>query len=84
MGHKQPNARGERPPTSLDTEAGWAKAGWQGWWDGWNLPLAVAVGPVWIPWAAARTAANTAANDVAPRLVEPLPAEIRCVLGATA
>jgi hypothetical protein len=46
------------------------------------LPLAV--GPVWIPWAAARTAANTAANDVAPRLVEPLPAEIRCVLGDTA
>jgi hypothetical protein len=48
------------------------------------LHLAVAVGPVWIPLAAELTAANTADNEVAPRLVEPLPAEIRFVLGDTA
>jgi Transposase DDE domain len=67
-------------PVATDTEAGWSKLEWYGW----KLHLAVAVGPVWIPLAAELTAANTADNEVALRLVEPLPAEIRFVLGDTA
>jgi hypothetical protein len=82
--HKKHKERGQIPHTSIDTEAGWSKSGWHGWWYGWKLHLAVAVGPVWIPLAAELTAANTADNEVAPRLVEPLPAEIRFVLGDTA
>jgi hypothetical protein len=79
--HKKPKDRGEIPHTSMDTEAGWSKSGWHGWWSGWKWPLAVAVGASWIPLAAELTAAKTAANAIAPLLVEPLPAEVRFVLG---
>ena len=81
--HKKDREQGEIPHTSIDTEAGWSKSGWHGWWYGWKLHLAVAVGWVWIPLAAELTTANTADNEVAPKLVEQLPAEVRYVLGDT-
>jgi hypothetical protein len=81
--HKKHRERGELPHTSIDTEAGWSKSGWHGWWYGWKLHLAVVVGSVRIPLAAELTAANTADNEVAPQLVAPLPAEVRFILGDT-
>jgi Transposase DDE domain len=81
--HKKHRESGELPHTSIDTEAGWSKSGWHGWWYGWKLHLAVSVGAVWIPLAAELTPANTADNAVAPRLLAPLPAEVRYVLGDT-
>jgi hypothetical protein len=81
--HKKHKEAGEIPHTSIDTEAGWSKSGWHGWWYGWKLHLAVSVGAVWIPLAAELTPANTADNEVAPRLLAPLPAEVRYVLGDT-
>ena len=81
--HKKPKEAGEIPHTSIDTAAGWSKSGWHGWWYGWKLHLAVSVGAVWIPLAAELTPANTADNEVAPRLLAPLPAEVRYVLGDT-
>jgi hypothetical protein len=81
--HTKHKAQGEIPHTAIDTEAGWSKSGWHGWWYGWKLHLAVSVGSVWIPLAAELTPANVADNTVAPRLLEPLPAEGRYVLGDT-
>jgi hypothetical protein len=81
--HKKHKDQGEIPRTSIDTEAGWSKSGWHGWWYGWKLHLAVSVGSVWIPLAAELTAANTADNTVAPQLLTPLPAEVRYILGDT-
>jgi hypothetical protein len=81
--HKKHKEKGEIPHTAIDTEAGWSKSGWHGWWYGWKLHLAVSVGSVWIPLAAELTPANVADNTVAPRLLEPLPAEVRYVLGDT-
>jgi hypothetical protein len=81
--HKKHREAGEIPHTSIDTEAGWSKSGWHGWWYGWTLHLAVSVGSVGIPLAAVLTAANTAANTIAPQLLAPLPAEVRYVLGDT-
>lgn len=82
--HKKHKDNGEIPHTSIDTEAGYSKSGWHGWWYGWKLHLAGSVGAVWIPLAAELTPANTADNEVAPRLLAPLPAEVRYVLGDTA
>ena len=81
--HKKHKENGEIPHTSIDTEAGWSKSGWHGWWYGWKLHLAVAVGWVWIPLAAELTTANTADNEVAPKLLEQLPAQVRYILGDT-
>jgi hypothetical protein len=81
--HKKHKETGEIPHTSIDTEAGWSKSGWHGWWYGWKLHLAVSVGSVWIPLAAELTPANTADNTVAPQLLAPLPAEVRYILGDT-
>jgi Transposase DDE domain len=81
--HKKHKEAGAMPHTSIDTEAGWSKSGWHGWWYGWKLHVAVSVGAVWIPLAAALTTANTADNTVAPRLLAPLPAEVRYILGDT-
>jgi DDE family transposase len=81
--HKKHKEAGEIPHTSIDTEAGWSKSGWHGWWYGWKLHLAVAVGSVWIPLAAELTPANTADNTIAPQLLAPLPAEVRYILGDT-
>jgi hypothetical protein len=81
--HKKHKEAGEMPHTSIDTEAGWSKSGWHGWWYGWKLHLAVSVGSVWIPLAAALTAANTADHTIAPQLLAPLPTEGRSILGDT-
>lgn len=81
--HKQDRENGELPHRSIDTEAGWSKSGHHGWWYGWKLQLAVAVGWVWIPLAAELTVANVGDNEIAPRLLKELPAEVRYVLGDT-
>ena len=74
-------AAGLVPHTSIDTQAHWTKSGWHGWVYGWKLHLVVAVAAVWLPLAAALTAANVADNEVAPALLDELPAEVRYVLG---
>ena len=79
--HKKHREQGIVPHTSIDTEAAWSKSGWHGWWYGWKLHLAVTLGRIWIPLAAELTSANSADNEVAPRLLEPLPLEVRYVLG---
>jgi len=76
-------AQGLVPHTSIDTEAGWSKSGWHGWWYGWKLHLAVTVGTIWIPLAAELTVANHGDNEVAPRSLDQLPEEVRYVLGDT-
>ena len=32
--HKKHREQGEIPHSSIDTEAGWSKSGWHGWWYG--------------------------------------------------
>lgn len=81
--HKKHREMGAIPHTSIDTEAGWSKSGHHGWWYGWKLHLAVAVGWVWIPLAAELTIANTDDGAIAPQLIEQLPAEVRYALGDT-
>jgi Transposase DDE domain len=81
--HKKHREQGIVPHTSIDTEAGWSKSGWHGWWYGWKLHLAVTVGAVWIPLAAELTVANRGDNEVAPVLLAQLPGEVRYVLGDT-
>jgi hypothetical protein len=81
--HKKHKEAGEMPHTSIDTEAGWSKSGWHGWWYGWKLHLAVAVGSVWLPLAAEFTIASDADNVIAPKLLEQLPMMVRYVLGDT-
>jgi Transposase DDE domain len=81
--HKKHKEKGEIPHTSIDTEAGWSKSGWHGWWYGWKLHLAVTVGAVWIPLAAELTVANRGDNEEAPLLLAQLPWEARYVLGDT-
>jgi Transposase DDE domain len=81
--HKKHREQGLIPHSSIDTEAGWSKSGWHGWWYGWKLHLAVTVGAVWIPVAAELTVANRGDNEVAPWLLRQLPGEVRYVLGDT-
>ncbi len=81
--HKKHREKGEIPHSSIDTEAGWSKSGWHGWWYGWKLHLAVVVGAVWIPLAAELTVANTDDAEVAPKLLTQLPPEVRFILGDT-
>jgi hypothetical protein len=44
--HKTHREQGVIPHSSIDTEAGWSKSGWHGWWYGWKLHLAVTVGAI--------------------------------------
>lgn len=81
--HKKHREQGVVPHSSIDTEAGWSKSGWHGWWYGWKLPLAVTVGALWIPLAAELTVANRGDNEAAPLWLEQLPPEVRYVLGDT-
>jgi DDE family transposase len=81
--HKKHREKGELPHSSIDTEAGWSKSGWHGWWYGWKLHLAVTVGAVWIPLAAELTPANTDDATIASKLLLQLPAQIRYILGDT-
>lgn len=79
--HKKDREAGVVPHTSIDTEAHWTKSGWHGWVYGWKLHLATTVAGVWLPLAAELTPANAADNEVAPRLLAVLPAEVRFILG---
>ena len=81
--HKKQRLAGEVPHTSIDPEAAWSKSGYQGWWYGWKLPLAVVVGSVWSPVAAECTIASDADHVLAPKLLEPVPMAVRYVLGDT-
>ena len=81
--HKKHREQGLIPHSSIDTEAGWSKSGWHGWWYGWKLHLAVTVGAIWIPLAAELTVAKRGDNEVAPLLLQQLPGEVRYVLGDT-
>jgi hypothetical protein len=81
--HKPQRLAGEGPQSSIDTEAAWSKSGYHGWWYGWTLQLAVAVGSVWLPVAAECTIASDADNVIAPKLLEQLPMAVRDVLGDT-
>jgi hypothetical protein len=81
--HNKHRDQGVVPPTSLDTEAGWSQSGWHGWWSGWKLPLAVAVGSIGIPLAAELTVAKRGDHEVAPQLLEPLPEGVRSGVGET-
>jgi hypothetical protein len=79
--HKKDRDKGVVPHTSIDTEAHWTKSGWHGRCYGWKLHLVATVAAVWIPLAAELTPANEADNEVAPALLQELPAEARFVLG---
>jgi Transposase DDE domain len=81
--HKTHREQGLMPPSSIDTEAGWSQSGWHGWWYGGKLHLAVTVGALWIPLAAELTVAHRGDSEVAPRLLQQLPGEVRDVLGDT-
>jgi len=81
--HKKHREQGIVPHTTIDTEAGWSKSGYHGWWYGWKLHLACAVTEFWLPLAAELTVANTDDASTAPRLLAQLPAEVRYILGDT-
>src|SRR5215212_8946967 len=81
--HQKHREAGVVPHSSIDTEAGWTKSGWQGWVYGWKLHLVTTVADVWIPLAAELTPANAADNEVAPRLLPELPPELGFLLGDT-
>ena len=81
--HKKDREAGVGPHTAIDTEAHWTKSGWHGWVYGWKLHLIVTVAAVWIPLAADLTPANSADNEVAPRLLPELPPGLRFLLGDT-
>lgn len=81
--HKKDKEQGVVPHSGIDTEAGWTKSGHHGWVFGWKLHLAVSCGAIWIPLAAELTPANCADNEVAVRLVDELPLQVRFVLGDT-
>src|SRR5437763_352935 len=80
---KKHRLAGEVPHTSIDTAAAWSKSGYHGWRYGWKWPLAVVVGRIWISLAAECTLASAADNLIAPKLLEPVPREVRYVLGDT-
>jgi hypothetical protein len=79
--HKEHREAGIMPHLTIDTQAQWSKSGYHGWRFGWKLHLARAIASVWIPLAAELTPANTADNEVAPRLHRQLPLEVRYILG---
>lgn len=81
--HKKHREQGIVPHTTIDTDAGWSKSGYHGWWYGWKLHLACAVTSFWLPLAAELTVANTDDAATAPRLLAQLPAEVRYILGDT-
>lgn len=81
--HKKHREQGIIPHSTIDTEAGWSKSGYHGWWYGWKLHLACAVSAVWIPLAAQLTVANTDDASIASALFAQLPAEVRYILGDT-
>lgn len=79
--HKKDREQGKVPHSSIDTEAGWSKSGYHGWWYGWKLHLASTVASIWIPLAAYLTVANTHDSSMAVPLAHELPEEVRFLLG---
>jgi hypothetical protein len=79
--HHKDREKGIVPHSSIDTEAGWSKSGYHGWWYGWKLHLACTIGSLWIPLAAAVTVANTHDSIKAIELAQELSADIRYCLG---
>ena len=79
--HKKDREKGEVPHTSIDTQAHWTKSGWHGWVYGWKLHLVCVAAAIWLPLEARLTPANVADNEMAPSLLDPLPAMVRFVLG---
>ena len=79
--HRKHREAGQIPHTTIDTEAGWSRSGWHGWWYGWKLHLAVTSGRLWIPVAAELVVANTSDNVVALQLLEQAPDQASYVLG---
>lgn len=79
--HKKDREKGQVPHTSIDTQAHWTKSGWHGWVYGWKLHIVCVAAAVWIPLEARLTPANVADNEIAPALLDPLPAAVRFVLG---
>lgn len=79
--HKKDREQSLVPHSSIDTEAHWTKSGWHGWVYGWKLHIACVVASVWIPLSAQLRPANEADNEVAPALIDELPADARFVLG---
>src|SRR5262249_40693717 len=79
--HKKDREAGVVPHTSIDTEAHWTKAGWQGWVLGGNLPRLRRAARVWIPLAPDLPPANAADNLQAPGLIQELPLDLRFLLG---
>lgn len=81
--HKKDREQGIVPHSTIDTDAHWSKSGYHGWWYGWKLHLVCTAASLWIPLAAALTAANVADQDEAPALLRELDPTIRYVLGDT-
>lgn len=81
--HQKQREQGLVPHRTIDTQAGWSKSGYHGWWYGWTLHLACAVASGWIPRAAELTIANTDEASIAPLLFEQLPGQVRYILGDT-
>jgi len=80
--HKKDREAGKVPHSSIDTEAHWTKSGWHGWVYGWKLHIVVSAAcQVWLPLAAEVTPANVADNEQATALIEPLPYDLRFLLG---
>jgi hypothetical protein len=79
--HKQDRAAGIVPHPSIATAAHGSTSGWHGWVDGWTLPLVTTVAGVWMPLAAALTAAHVADHVHALTRLPELPVEVRDVLG---
>ncbi len=75
--HKKDRDQNVVPHPSLDTEAHWTKSGCHGWVYGWKLHLVSVMAAVWIPFAAALTAANVADQERAPALIRTLPPDAR-------
>jgi hypothetical protein len=81
--HKKQREQGVIPHSGIDPEAGWTKSGHHGWVYGWKLHVSATAGEIWIPLAAELTPANTADNEVAPRLIPEISLQVRYLLGDT-
>jgi hypothetical protein len=81
--HKKDRTAGSVPHATIETEAPWSKAGYQGGWYGWKRHLACTATVLWIPQAAQLTPANVADQDEVPALIRQRPPQIQFVLGDT-
>ena len=83
--HSKDKQAGIAPSTAIDTEAGWSRSQYHGWWWGYKLHLLVTAAPHWLPLGADLTPANVGDNTHARRLLQgplqDLPGEVRIMLG---